>query len=524
MDWDCTLHIVDDTSLARFAARFLHGLHRDTAFDQQYDASDMIAKVKKLIASDPDTGARALGELALLYVSTQTPHVYCRGFALSLWSDEVLNAPLPSEWLGTVETLLPDILAAYPSIAGRVPNRFDQYFGIGPYVSARNVPALLAHVEKVVAARPAAERSRYQPLCDVLRVAAARGLSYWEGTDIDVAQTHEEWLAPTRPATLQIASNPLTSPLAKLLAISGVEALVGEHFVLHHLDISSFPPSTTTTPDMQVTTAAFTPWGTQFVRMATDRSQRPFKFSYYELPDRDPLDLDPPFVVGLARATSDSLLLLPQPASRERGTAGPTVMQRDHRLKPLRLPEAVDPQRLDCDAMAFGDGSLLIAWDGKAYRWDGLADPKLIDEVLEAAQFPCPFATLSDGSIVGAFGKTLLRIDHNGTRHESLPIDNVVAIAVADDDTLIISEGENPEGDALKLWWPRTREMTHVHPEMFGIDDRPTFVYFDRAAHLVVVARPGTWHALPWADLAALRRIPDDVFAARRAERSDPLS
>ncbi len=521
MEWDCTLHVVDDSSLARFAARFLHGLHRDTAFEQQYDASDMIAKVKKLIASDPSTGARALGELALLYVSSQTPHVYCRGFALSLWNDEVMNVALPTEWLGTIESLLPDVVAAYPTISGRIPRTFDQNYCVGPYVAARNVPSLLAHVESALRPMAPAHRARFQALCDVLRVAADRGLAYWEGTDIDVAQAQEDWLTPKRPTSLQVASNPLASPLAKLLAIAETQALVGEHFVLHYVDISNFPPNVTTHPDMQITTAAFTPWNTQFVRMATDRTQRPFRFSYYELPDRAALELELPYVVGLARAAADRMLLLPQPAAREHSAIGLIAMTRDHQLEPVQLPVSHDSHPATCDAMPFSDGSLLIAWDGKAYRWNGTEAPTVIADSLEVAPFPCPFATLPDATIVGAFGGRLLRIDREGQRYESLPIDNVMALAVAADDAIIICEGDNPEGDALKLWWWKTREITQIHPEVFGIDDRPTFAYFDHVAQLVVVARPGTWHAVPWIDLVAMRRLPQDVFAAHRAERTD---
>ena len=54
-------------------------------------------------------------------------------------------------------------------------------------------------------------RVRYRPLCDVLRVAAARGLGYWEGTDIDVVQTHEEWFHAVRKPRVVTAPNPFAS-------------------------------------------------------------------------------------------------------------------------------------------------------------------------------------------------------------------------------------------------------------------------------------------------------------------------
>ena len=523
MGWDCTLHVVDETSLARFGARFLHGLHRDAAFDQEYDGDDLIAKVKHLIAEDLTTGARALGELALLYVSTETPHVYCRGFALSLWDDDLMGASLPAKWLGSVETRLPHILAAYPKLGGRIPKMFDANYCIGPMVSARDVPALLAHVHQVLDTMVPAERTRFRPLRDVLEVAASRGLAYWEGTDIDVAQAHAEWLEPVRPSALRTAPSPLTSPLARPLAVAGTRMLVGEHFVLHELDTAMFPPGVITYEDMQVAAAAFTPWGTDFVRMATDRTVRPFKFAYYELPDRTPLSIAPPYAVGCARPTGDSVLLFPQPTTQERADVRPLVMRAGVPLEPLDVPEPAASQRVECDAIAFGDGTLLVIWDGAPYRWDGETAPVSLGDTLEAPADLCAAVTLSDGSIVGGFGRQLVRIDRDGTRTTVLPLDNVMGVAIGPGDVLIIAEGDNPEADVLKLWWPETREVTHVQPDALGLTDPPTFVYYDATSELVVAARPGTWHALPWSELVAMRRVPEDVFVERRAELADRM-
>jgi hypothetical protein len=514
--WDCTLHAIDSASLARFSARFLRGMYRGAAFDREYDADEMIGHVKQLIATDPGTGARALGELALLYVSTETPHAYCRGFALSLWDDAAMQAALPRKWLGSVENYLVDIIAAYPRIAGRVPRAFDRNGCVGPLVSARDVPALLAHVERVLDAMAPSDRVRYRPLWEVLRVAAARGLGYWEGTDIDVIQTHESWLAPVRRSRVVTAPNPLTTAHARPLAMSGDRMLVGEHFVLHELDTASFPPGVITHDDMQVTAAAFTPWGTEFVRMVTDRDVRPFKFSYFELPDRRPLAIDPDFAVGLARPTRDGVVLFPLATAQRRAGTCPVVLRPPSVLEPLALPEAAN-ERIDCEAIAFGDGSLLVVWDGVPYRWDGAAPPESLGGSLEPPDELCAAVALSDGSIVGGFGRKLVRIDRDGQRAAVLPLDNVVGVARGPDDTLIISEGDNPEGDALKLWWPATRELTHVQPKLLELDDRPMFVYFDAGIQLVVAARPRMWHALAWSELEALRRVSEDEFTARRA-------
>jgi len=508
MGWACTLHVVDETSLARFDARFLHGLNRDRAFDEVYDGDSMIVDVKRLIAKDPPTGARALGELALLYAASEAPHVNCRDVALSLWDEAEMGAPLPARWLGTVETWLPNITAAYPKLVGLVPCRFDEPHGVGVMVSSRDVPSLLAHVEQVLGRHPL--RAKWQRLVDVLRVAAQRGCAYWEGNDIDVPQAHEEWLGA---AALEIAPNPLTSPLARPLALAGTRMLVGEHFVLHEIDIATFPPAVITSPDMQVNAAAFTPWGTDFVRSANDRTQRPLKFAYYELPSREPIALEPPYPIGLARAGKDCVLVFPQPRAGSDEQVRPMIMRPGVPLEPLDVPAAAPAP---CDAIAFGDGTLLVIWNNVPYRWDGDAAPVPLGGELVPPEDVCGATTLADGSIVGAFGRRLVRIDRDGKREELLPLDNVIAVARGPDDALIVAETESPEGDVLKIWWPRERELACIDARVFGLDDRPTFHYFDAVGERLVVARPGHWHALPWRELVELRRIGEDELVAAR--------
>ena len=389
----------------------------------------------------------------------------------------------------------------YPRIAGRIPAQFDGNYCVGRYVAAKHVPALLAFVEPVIARQ--LEARPYRPLLDILRVAAANNLAYWEGADIDVTNAHAEWL-PARASPVITHPNPFTSPTARPCAIEGARMLVADHVALHELDLSMFPPGTITHDDMQVNAAAFTPWGTTFVRMATDRTVRPFKFAYFELPERAPLEIDPPFAIGLARPGKNCLLLFPQPTTTERANLRPQIMYADHRLVPLFVPDPIETQRVECDAIPFGTGEMLVVWDAVAYRWDGESAPTMLGETLDAPEDLCA-VTLSDGSIVGGFGRKLLRVDREGHSTPVLPLDNVIMLAKGPHDAVIIGESE---GDAFKIWWPETREVTAVPLVLLGLEERPMFAYYDALEELLVVARPGTWHAIAWSELVALRREP----------------
>jgi hypothetical protein len=535
MGWDCTLHVVDEASLARFSARFLGGEHAGGVVDAGPDVDELVEKTVRLIAEDAERGARAIGELALLYVSAETPYAYSRGFALSLWDEEVMGAPLPDALLGSVESAIPEVVRAYPVIAGRVPRTFDGNGCVGPFVAARDVPALLAHVERVIDAMVPGERRPYLPLRKVLRVAAAGGYAYWEGTDLPVSRAKQDyWLADGAPRQVRVEPNSFTSPLVQPLAIRGSTYLLHEQWKLHEVDVATFPPAVTTHDAVQVVAAAFTPWDTLLVRIATDRSQRPYRFSHTELPadsirtslrtqtapDRTaaPFTLDTPFKIGKAYGTAAGVLLLPVRFGQV-ATYAPHVLRAGGVVERVEAPAPTcRPGDLECDAAQFGDGSLLVIWDRRAYRWDGgRALVPLGDEELDTPDDLLATVTLADGSIVGGFGRGLVQIDREGRRSTVLPLTNVMAVGQGPGDVLVIKEGNNPEADALKLWWPSSREVTHVQPDVLGLESGPTLSYYDPVRDKLIAMLPGAWHAVDWATLAALPRVDLATFEEEHA-------
>jgi hypothetical protein len=303
---------------------------------------------------------------------------------------------------------------------------------------------------------------------------------------------------------------------------------VHEHFTLHQFDVAEFPPAVTTYDGIHVVLAAFTPWHTLLVRMATDPDQRPYRFSYAEVPAdsvsslRDPagsaIALDLPFAVEKAYTTAAGVLLLPRRFG-EVSTYAPHVLRAGGVVERLDAPApTAEPGRLECAAAPFGDGSLLVFWDRRPYRWDGGRElAPLGEEELGLPDDLLSTVTLPDGSIVGGFGRRLLRLDRDGRRSTVLPLTNVMAVGSGPGDVLIIGEGDNPEADALKLWWPATREVTHVQPDVLGLESGPSLSYYDPARDQLVVLRPGVWHAVAWATLAALPRVDVATFEREHA-------
>lgn len=530
MGFDCTLHVVDEGSLARFSARVLRGERRGGAFDADPESDPRLDEAKRLLVEAPEQGAPTLAALALAFVSTEAPHVYSRGFALSLWDEAVLGARPPPRLLGSFASHLPAIAAAYPGFAEHAPRDFDGNYSVGPFVAAQDVPAVRAHVERAIDALVPGRRAPYLPLLRVLRVAEARAHAYWEGTDLAVHQAHEEWLAAEAPqgggaAHARVAPSPIASPLAAPLAIAGPRWLVHETWKLHDVDFSAFPPRVRTHEGVQITAAARTPWGTLFVRRATDPSVRPYVFSYLELaedlapaPHQPPaLAIELPFEIGAAHATDDGVLLLPGRYGLP-ATLAAHVLRRDG-LSRLALPTpACKPGAFECAAVPFGDGSWLLLWDRLPYRWDGRGAPEpLGPRPIGRLESLLAAVTLDDAAVLGAFGRTLTRVDRAGERSAPLPLRNVMQIARGPGSAVVLLEGDNPEADALKIYWQGEGAVTHVQPAVLGLTGSPSFVRYEASLDALIAASPGAWHAVDWSALAALPRVALKAFAKRHA-------
>src|SRR5215813_2504768 len=146
--------------------------------------------------------------------------------------------------------------------------------------------------------QPGARRP-YAVLARVLRTAAARGMAYWEATDLGVAQAHEEWLEAEIPEGGSLRVAPAAESLNRPTAQAGDRYVMYEDFDTHIVDLSSFPPTSRVLSGFRTIAAGFTPWGTLLIRAATDAARRPYVFSLYEVGVSDcaprPLEIELPW-------------------------------------------------------------------------------------------------------------------------------------------------------------------------------------------------------------------------------------
>ncbi len=530
MGYDCTLHLIDESSLARFAKRFVGNDLTTAPFDAAYpNAEELFAKVRAAAAgSDSQTAGQLLSQLALLWCAAETPHLYCRGFALSLWDARQMGARLPRGAVGSVEAQLKPIIDKHPELRGTLPHWFAGNYSTGAFVPSAAVPDLLAHVQRVVGEMVPGDRRDYQALVTVLRAAAARGLAYWEATDIGVAQAYQEWLSadPERASW----SVPFRGILTRPRAAEGDLFVVGDldTFSTHIVDLSGAEPRIRTFPSLFAKNAAIHPRSCRIALNASVNAQeRPRRFSAFELesPEAEPQSLevaDVPFD-GLAFWGDELLLFPPTYPDNMQETRGRSFAPVFANGCPTNLPalcaKDAPGHALRFDSCRFGDGTGAIVWGGKMYV-DESADFRPIGRSglePESDGFGC--CALTDDALLYISNRCLFEITRPGRRTRVLPLfDNVRHIHQGPGEAFVLHCGRTPEGVDLVIWWRSEGELTFVDLSVMG--DDVGWVHYCSAVDCLVGYVPGELRIVEWALLAALPRISlDDAVANNRELR-----
>jgi hypothetical protein len=163
MRYDTTLHLVDEGVFARFEEELLR------------DASDRQPTAEDLMAS------------ALCFAAAETPHLAVYNTALSLWRNIMPGiAPIPSHLVDSLESRLPRLVERFAFLRGRLRGNLDGKCAVGCFVPACHVAEVAAHVEKALSPHSISTEVWFEPLVQMLRLAAARGLAYWEGAGLKV--------------------------------------------------------------------------------------------------------------------------------------------------------------------------------------------------------------------------------------------------------------------------------------------------------------------------------------------------
>jgi hypothetical protein len=542
MGYDCTLHVVDPTSIDRFVAWFLGEPADATAFERAFDVAGLREELVAKIASDPRIGGRALLHALMMYCSTEAPHVDARGFCVALWRQLELgfadDVPEELQPRTALEAPLQRLVDAHPALRGYLHTGMTGNYDIGHYVPPPLVPKLRAYVESVLDRLCSDDVAVVEALAGVLRVAEDRGLAYWEATDMPVANGNRAWLEDAARARSR-SRRALKPATLRTLDVVGVRTVL-------HLEASgtvvasSMYAKTVSLVDARTAAVRTLPqlWFSSVACAADGRvfatAFRHGKRGYgcYEL-DLAGAALREVAVPGISNIEAivrvgDRVLVLPTRPDMYKNGAKPAWLD----------GEAFDitekPEELF--AADFGDGTAFANDQTHGYRITGTTVARLASRPHRVNSYPRGPATLvtDDGRLLMVAHAPVV-IDDEGVIHEEAqPPARLVTIArtgeIEDvlpeihaplcgvpglDGAFVVWQSDPFEKDVLKVWWPRTREVTSVPPAFLGLE-RETV-----SDALAVTSTRELWLqidrrviAVPWAELAELLRIPADAFAA----------
>ncbi|MFO0562728.1 MAG: hypothetical protein U0269_32215 [Polyangiales bacterium] len=200
MGYDCTLHLIDPSSIERFVRWFLGETVDASAFEKAFDTKGLRDEVLEKLERDARSGGRALLHALLMFCSSEAPHEDSRGFCLGLWdklglglADELPDGLVSSSSLAPS---LARITTRYPAFAHQLYTGIEGNYAVGDFVPPEKVAAVRAHVETVLDRVSSDWLPSLEKLLAVLGAAESRGLAYWEATDLDVANGNPSLLVP----------------------------------------------------------------------------------------------------------------------------------------------------------------------------------------------------------------------------------------------------------------------------------------------------------------------------------------
>lgn len=199
MGWDCTFHLVDPKSVAKAISTWVRGKAPPAEFVDAYEKGETIwATARERALNEPPEVAATIGcQLAILHAAALHPHHAERGVALSFHIDPTprrCGPWVPKSLWGNPTTMLKALSKKRPEL--RYHEVFEHNSDTGVFIPAKNVAKAAEAVRQAMFDRDDPERDRYRGLYRTLRAAARHRLAYWEATDVAVAQTRPEMLAP----------------------------------------------------------------------------------------------------------------------------------------------------------------------------------------------------------------------------------------------------------------------------------------------------------------------------------------
>ncbi len=544
MGYDCTFHLIDEEAIRNeFVATLLGQSHEQTPLDKVHkNAADLWASARKALQEgidaegneiDEERVASLLCQLACIYSSCSLPYHYERGLAFSLWPGEEFGAEFPMEFAHSPEPLFAEVVQQYPQLKGKFPEWFTGNFSTGVYIPAEKVSTVREWLETSLQSLPKGERRLYRGLLAVLRAAEVKKLAFWEATDLTIPFTGQVPGDPELMTADYLRNTPGGVPPAEVVPLPVEADRVGGQGDLHIL--SHACPDATLILDLNRWPPRFHVRSQEFAwnadcgsdgrwllvsRAGPGDFRNPVRGRVYTDLRKEPevilrvedkgaeVAVDDGFLIG------GRVVLIPDTSQCKPGTELTAWMQDGERMRPA---PGLPPHRARKDrySMAWilrdiarlADSSELLVWEGEGYEWDGsrfrqtfplgLTDPYNALSAIPSGEDGFFFLTQ----------RKLFEVHRGGSAVRHAPLwENIMAALPGPASGLLLIEGNNPDGDIGKLYFPAEGTFIHIEPELLGDQDMYDFLCWSQGANRIIASDGANLYAVPVETILALPR------------------
>ena len=431
------------------------------------------------------------------------------------------------------EPLFAEVVRRYPQLKGKFPKWFTGNYWTGVYVPAEKVSAVRQWLETQLEPLTKGERRTYRGLLAMLRAAEDKKLAFWEATDLAIPIVGQ---APGNPELMTadyLRNAPGGVAPAEKVKLLAHGDRIGGHGDIHVL--SAAHPDTTVLVDLGHWPPRFHVRPQEFAwRADADRDGRWLLVSRVGPGDHlnpvrgrvfTDLRKKPELILqvednGTEAKVNDGFLvggrvvLIPDTSSCQPKTELTAWMQEGEEMRPATglPPHRVRKGNFGNEWLVRGvarlaGGTEVLVWQGEGYEWKGkrfqqtfplgLTDP--YDKLS-----PVPVGT--DGFFFVSARK-LFEV-HRGQKpvRHGPKWKNVMAALPGPDDSLLLKEGGNPDGDIGKLYFPGDKTFIHIEPELLGDQDLYNFLCWSEGANRIVASDGYNLYAVPVETILALPR------------------
>jgi hypothetical protein len=208
------------------------------------------------------------------------------------------------------------------------------------------------------------------------------------------------------------------------------------------------------------------------------------------------------------------VVLIPDPSPCKPETELTAWMQEGERVRPAPglPPHRVRKGKIGNEWIVRGvarlaGGTEVLVWEGEGYEWDGSRFQQTFPLGLTDPYDDLSAVPAGEDGVFFISARKLFEV-HRGEKpiRHGPKWTNVMAALPGPAGGLLLKEGDNPDGDIGKLYFPADKTFIHIEPELLGDQDLYNFLCWSQGANRIIASDGYNLYAVPVETILALPR------------------